>query len=79
MIEIAGTVYKFILDGVEVGKAMSWVFEKITVGVQRLIDFVGFIFQWGDILDTSDSIVASINAGLGYAQDKVSSLKAKEQ
>ncbi|KAI8663940.1 hypothetical protein NCS55_00900600 [Fusarium keratoplasticum] len=71
VIEIAGTVYKFILDGVEVGKAMSWVFEKITVGVQRLIDFVGFIFQWGDILDTSDSIVASINAGLGYAQDKV--------
>lgn len=80
MIEIAGTVYKFILDGVEaVGKAMSWVFEKITVGVQKLIAFVGFIFQWGDILDTSESIVAFINAGLGYAQDQVSGLKAKEQ
>lgn len=80
VIEIAGTVYKFILDGVEaVGKAMSWVFEKITVGVQKLIDFVGFLFQWGDILDTSDSIVAFINAGLGYAQDQVSGLKAKEQ
>ncbi|KAJ3460819.1 hypothetical protein MRS44_011686 [Fusarium solani] len=80
VIEIAGTVYKFILDGVEaVGKAMSWVFEKITVGVQKLIAFVGFIFQWGDILDTSESIVAFINAGLGYAQDQVSGLKAKEQ
>ncbi|KAM6506898.1 hypothetical protein FALCPG4_018716 [Fusarium falciforme] len=55
VIEMAVTVYKFILDGVEaVGKAMSWVIEKISVGVQKLIAFVGFIFQWGDILDTSD-------------------------
>ncbi|WAO91584.1 Hypothetical protein NCS54_00906000 [Fusarium falciforme] len=60
-------------------KAMSWVFEKINVGVQKLIDFVGVIFQWGDVLDTSDSIVAFINAGLEYAQDQVSGLRAKEQ
>ncbi|KAJ4169148.1 hypothetical protein NW754_011082 [Fusarium falciforme] len=58
---------------------MSWVFEKINVGVQKLIDFVGVIFQWGDVLDTSDSIVAFINAGLEYAQDQVSGLRAKEQ
>ncbi|KAM6529570.1 hypothetical protein FALCPG4_007700 [Fusarium falciforme] len=58
---------------------MSWVFEKINVGMQKLIDFVGLIFQWEDVLDTSDSIVAFINAGLEYVQDQVSGLRAKEQ
>lgn len=80
MLEIAGTVYKFVLDGVEaIGKAMSWVFQKITVGLQKLIEFIGFLFSWGDILDTADSIVAFMNAGLNYAQDQVSGLKAQEQ
>ncbi|KAI5461885.1 hypothetical protein BGZ63DRAFT_424737 [Mariannaea sp. PMI_226] len=80
VIEIAGTIYKFVLDGVEaVGKAISWVFQKITVGLQKLIDFIGFLFSWGDILDTSDSIVAFINSGLSYAQDQIAGLKAQEQ
>lgn len=78
--EIGGAIYNFVLQGVEaIGKAMSWVFEKITVGIQRLIDFLGFIFSWQDMLTTSDSIVAVINAALDYGQDQIPGLKAQEQ
>ena len=79
IVEIGGIIYNFVLQGVEaIGKAMSWVFEKITVGVQALIDFIGFIFSWDDILTTSDSIVAVINAGLDYGQDQIAGLQAQE-
>lgn len=39
-----------------------------------MIDFVGFLFSWGDILDTADSIVAYLNAGLQYGEDQILAL-----
>jgi hypothetical protein len=64
------------MDTVEaIGKAISWVFEKITVAVQKLIEWIGFLFKWGDILNTADSIVALLNAGLDYATDQIGAVK----
>ncbi|KAJ6111869.1 hypothetical protein N7523_007930 [Penicillium sp. IBT 18751x] len=78
-VTLAGQVYKFVLDSVEaVGKAITWVFDKIKVGLEKLIDFLGFIFNWGDILTTADSIVAVVNAALDYGTDQIPALKALE-
>lgn len=66
------------MDGVEaIGKALTWVFEEFTVGLPKLIEYLGFLFQWGDILKTADSIVAIVNAGFDYGQDQITRLKAQ--
>jgi hypothetical protein len=54
------------------------VFDKIKVGLQELIDFLGFIFNWGDILTTADSVVAVVNAALDYGTDQIPALKTLE-
>lgn len=53
-------------------------FDKLKVGLQKLIDFLGFIFRWGDILTTADSIVAVFNAALEYGTDQIPGLKCLE-
>jgi hypothetical protein len=50
------------------------VFAKITVGIKAIIDFVGYIFNWQDVLNTSDSIVTYLNVGLNYGQSKLADL-----
>lgn len=53
------------------------IWEKIKIAIQALIDFIGFLFAWSDILDTKNTISATITAGLGYAGTKVDSLITK--
>ncbi|KAH0372867.1 hypothetical protein KCU65_g919, partial [Aureobasidium melanogenum] len=75
---IAGKVKEFVLDCVEkVCEAATWVWEKVKVGWEKLVDFVGFIFDWDDILATKDTISATITAGFGYAAIKMDDLTAK--
>lgn len=76
MIEWAGDVYRFVLDTVQaVGKAVSWFFNKIKVAVEKLIEFIGFLFAWDDILTTADSINVYLNAGLSYGVSQIDGLK----
>ena len=72
MVTLAGEVKAFILDTVDaVGKAFSWVFAKLKVAFQKLIDFLGFLFNWDDILDTKDSLSAFMIAGLDWCSGKI--------
>lgn len=47
------------------------------VGWQKLVDFVGFIFNWDDILTTKDTISSTLTAGFGYAALKMDDLATK--
>ena len=70
--------FRFVLDSFQaVGKAISWVFKKITVAVDKLIDYIGFLFSWDDILQTSDTISTYINAGLSYGNTQIGELKSQ--
>jgi hypothetical protein len=78
VIEWAGKVYSFVCDTIAaIGKALSWVFAKIKVAIEKLIDFIGFIFKWGDILQFSDSIVTYVNVCLEYGEDQIEALDDK--
>jgi hypothetical protein len=69
IIKIGEEVYTFILDTVSViVKAVTWVFKKLGTLIQDLIDFFGFLFEWDDILATTDSIATGFNAALDYGQ-----------
>lgn len=47
------------------------VFEKIKAGWDKLVEWVGFIFSWGDILETKDTISSIISAGIELGEMKV--------
>ena len=69
VIKIAEDTYEIILDSIStIVQAVSWVFKKLGVLLQKLIDFLGFLFSWDDILDTTDSMVTMLNAGLDYGE-----------
>ncbi len=50
------------------------VFEKLKVGWNKLVDFIGFIFSWDDIIDTKNTISSLLSAGFEYAAIKVDDL-----
>ncbi|UKZ82559.1 hypothetical protein TrVFT333_010350 [Trichoderma virens FT-333] len=69
IIKIGDEVYSFVLDTVSIiVKAFVWVFKKLGVLMQDLIDFLGYLFNWDDILTTADSITTGFNAALDYGQ-----------
>ena len=69
VIKIAEDTFEIILDAIStIVQAVSWVFKKLGVLLQELIDFLGFLFSWDDILDTTDSMVTMLNAGLDYGE-----------
>ena len=43
-------------------------FKKLGVLIQKLIDYLGFLFSWDDILDTTDSMATILDAGLDYGE-----------
>ncbi|KAF7557530.1 hypothetical protein G7Z17_g514 [Cylindrodendrum hubeiense] len=70
--EIGGKVMRFVLDCIEkVTEAASWVWEKLKLGWNKLVEFVGFFFSWQDILETKETIKGLMNAGLDYVADGV--------
>ncbi|RBR22926.1 uncharacterized protein FIESC28_04224 [Fusarium coffeatum] len=76
--KIAGEIKEFVLDCVEkICEAATWIWEKVKVGWEKLVDFIGFIFSWDDILTTKDTISSTITAGLGYAAIKMDDISAK--
>ncbi|RHZ58240.1 uncharacterized protein CDV56_106126 [Aspergillus thermomutatus] len=64
-VEIAGQAYRWILNTAEmIGKAISWIFEKILEIAEKIIEWIGFILNWGDIKATHNSIVSLVNNAL---------------
>lgn len=74
VIHIGEKVYRLALETVSaIVKAITWVFKKIGALIDDIIAFFGFLFQWKDILHTSDSLLTGFNAALDHGQDFVSS------
>ncbi|RAH63727.1 uncharacterized protein BO66DRAFT_476374 [Aspergillus aculeatinus CBS 121060] len=79
--DVVGGVWKFIVKiGEEIFeialntitsivKGVIWVFKKIGAVIKDIIEFISFLFEWGDILDTTDSIAAGFNAALEYGKE----------
>lgn len=63
VVTIAGKAWSFIIDGVNaVVKAAGFIFEKLKVAWNKIVDAFGFIFNWGDIKATRDSIKVMVNS-----------------
>lgn len=47
------------------------------MGWNKLVEFVGFLFNWDDILTTKDTISSLLTAGFGYAAIKIDDITRK--
>lgn len=70
IVETAEGIYRFVLKTVShIMKAVTWVFEKLKVAFKKLIEFLAFLFNWGDILDMHNVIVGIVNNGMDVIAD----------
>lgn len=52
----------------------SQVWDKLKVAWDTITDFIGFVFNWGDIMATKRTISAFLNAGFGCVNLKIDGL-----
>lgn len=77
-IELAGEVYQFVIDCVNaVVQAAEFVFNKIKVFFEDLVQWLGFIFDWDDILRTHNAIKNMLKQYVGYCVANIDTYKTK--
>jgi hypothetical protein len=78
IVEIGGQFLRWALDGLtEIGKAISWIFDKVLEVANKIIDWVGFLLNWGDIQATHLSLRAVINNGIQSGADHLALVAQK--
>jgi hypothetical protein len=75
-VEIGGKLYRFVLDCFHtILNTIEFVFNKIKVFFEDLIKWLGFLFQWKDILRTHDALKNIFNKFLYHSVDQIDVLK----
>ncbi|MCJ1431561.1 hypothetical protein MMC27_000915 [Xylographa pallens] len=54
---------------------MTWAFDKVKQGIKKLVQWLGFIFNWQDIVHTQQNMVRFINSLLALARCKIPGLQ----
>ncbi|MEM6436041.1 MAG: hypothetical protein AAF773_19635, partial [Cyanobacteria bacterium P01_D01_bin.115] len=69
LVDTAQGVFRFVVDTVEkVAEFVEAVVEKVVKKIKQFIEFLQFLFDWDDILDTQRYLKRTINAGLDSAR-----------
>ncbi|MGD1940565.1 MAG: LamG domain-containing protein [Leptolyngbyaceae cyanobacterium] len=77
IVKTAEEVTDFVVNTVEeVAEFVEAVVETVVNGIKKFIEFLQFLFNWGDILDTQRYLVRAINDGFDYAVQQVEAIKA---
>lgn len=75
--QLAGKVRRWVLNTLEeVGAFFKWLWSQIKLGLEQVWQWLKFAFDWQDILEVRDTMVAVTDQGLRYFQQSVSGLKA---
>lgn len=75
---IAGEVYRCALDTVEaVAGAVQWVFNAIKTGIDDLIAFLEFLFEWQDITRTQRVLTNLSKLWLSQQVDEILVIKSQ--
>lgn len=77
---VDGVTYLFetIVDTVEKAFDLAEsVFAAVKVFFQQLYEWLGFLFNWGDILRTRDALAYTINTGLDFLSGAVGGIQKK--
>ncbi|PYH40187.1 uncharacterized protein BP01DRAFT_410995 [Aspergillus saccharolyticus JOP 1030-1] len=70
IVKIGKEVFQIALDTItSIVKGIIWVFKKIGALIEDIIELISFLFEWDDILATTDSVAAGFNAALEYGKE----------
>ena len=76
-VTLGDDIYHFILTCVsDVMRGVQFVFQKIGVAFDKLVQWLGFIFSWNDILRTHAVIRTFFTCYLTYSIDNLATYKA---
>jgi hypothetical protein len=80
VVKIGGKVFNFLLNTItQVGKAIWKVLETIGASIKKLVKFIGFLFEWDDIVATHNVLVNFTNCGILWGLDSMDYLKEQAQ
>lgn len=72
MVELGGKVWSFLLETTtQVLKAMSMILKKIGIDVDKIIEWIGFLFDWDDILATQREIAQFTNQAITWSANSI--------
>ena len=76
IVKTAEGIIDFVVDTAEkVAEFVEAVVEKVVKGIKKFIEFLQFLFDWDDILDTQRYLKRTINAGLESAKQLAADAK----
>lgn len=76
VIKLAKGVWEFVVDtAVKAYKAVTKVFEAIGAGVKKLLQVLGDLFNWSDIIDTKNVLTNVLNLGMLWGHEQIDGLK----
>jgi hypothetical protein len=80
VVTIGGKIFNFLLDTItQVGKAIWKVLETIGASLKKLVKFIGFLFEWDDIIKTHNVLVNFTNCGILWGLESMDYLKDQAQ
>ncbi|MBE9070050.1 hypothetical protein IQ260_25750, partial [Leptolyngbya cf. ectocarpi LEGE 11479] len=68
IVKTAEGIIDFVVDTVEkVADFVEGVVETVVESIKKFIEFLQFLFDWGDILETQRYLVRAVNSGFDFA------------
>jgi hypothetical protein len=76
IVHLAEGIVTFVLDTIEkIYEVLSWVLKQIEMGLEKLIQWIGQLFGWDDILTCHKVIENSMNQLLGWMAESPQVIK----
>lgn len=73
---LGNKVKRFVLDTLEqVGSFFTWLWNEVKTGLEKVWEYLKFLFSWDDILVARDVMVAATDEALKYVKSSVGTLK----
>lgn len=74
--KIGDKIKHFVLDTLEqAGSFFTWLWEQIETGLEKVWDFLKFLFEWDDVLIARDVMVKATDEALLYLKNSTAMLK----
>ncbi|QBF33293.1 hypothetical protein [Thalassococcus sp. S3] len=71
--EIGGKIRKFVLETLEeIGGFFTWLWEQMNVALEKVWEFLKFVFNWDDVLLARDVMVNATDQALIFVRDNIS-------
>jgi hypothetical protein len=73
---LGNSIKRFVLNTLEeIGSFFTWLWQEVKTGLEKVWDYLKFIFNWDDILVARDKMVEATTEAIDYVKAQVGTLK----